>query len=158
MLNPKNSYKAYSKTDVNTSDQLTLIIMLYDGLLRFLKKAIVKIEENDVEAAHNYFVRSKDIVNELLSTLHAEKGGDIGNNLRELYLYMFRRIVEANLKKDIEITKDGATMPSETEVNAKMQELKDIDDNKPNLKASAKAKLIAGEKLTEEEANILVGV
>ena len=106
MLNPKNSYKAYSKTDVNTSDQLTLIIMLYDGLLRFLKKAMVKIEENDVEAAHNYFVRSKDIVNELLSTLHAEKGGDIGNNLRELYLYMFRRIVEANLKKDIEITKD----------------------------------------------------
>ena len=66
--------------------------MLYDGLLRFLKKAMVKIEENDVEAAHNYFVRSKDIVNELLSTLHAEKGGDIGNNLRELYLYMFRRI------------------------------------------------------------------
>ena len=34
MLNPKHSYKAYSKTDVNTSDQLTLIIMLYDGLLR----------------------------------------------------------------------------------------------------------------------------
>ena len=43
MLNPKHSYKAYSKTDVNTSDQLTLIIMLYDGLLRFLKKAMVKI-------------------------------------------------------------------------------------------------------------------
>ena len=106
MLNPKHSYKAYSKTDVNTSDQLTLIIMLYDGLLRFLKKAMVKIEENDLEAAHNYFVRSKDIVNELLSTLHAERGGDIGKNLRELYLYMFRRIVEANLKKDIEITKD----------------------------------------------------
>ena len=106
MLNPKNSYKAYSKTDVNTSDQLTLIIMLYDGLLRFLKKAMVKIEENDVEAAHNYFVRSKDIINELLSTLHAEKGGEIGINLRELYLYMFRRIVEANLKKHIEITKD----------------------------------------------------
>jgi len=106
MLNPKQSYKAYSKTDVNTSDQLTLIIMLYEGLLRFLKKAMIKIEENDVEAAHNYFVRSKDIVNELLSTLHAEKGGDIGNNLRELYLYMFRRIVEANLKKDMEISED----------------------------------------------------
>ena len=106
MLNPKQSYKAYSKTDVNTSDQLTLIIMLYEGLLRFLKKAMIKIEENDVEAAHIYFVRSKEIVNELLSTLHAEKGGDIGNNLRELYLYMFRRIVEANLKKDMEISKD----------------------------------------------------
>ena len=56
MLNPKHSYKAYSKTDVNTSDQLTLIIMLYDGLLRFLKKAMVKIEENDVEAARGLYV------------------------------------------------------------------------------------------------------
>tara|TARA_R100001460_G_scaffold50746_1_gene89209 strand:- start:2288 stop:2587 length:300 start_codon:yes stop_codon:yes gene_type:complete len=58
----------------------------------------------------------------------------------------------------IEITKDGATMPTEVEVNEKMQELQDADANKPNLKASAKAKLIAGEPLTEEEANVLVGV
>ncbi len=103
MQNPKQSYKAYARTDVQTSDQLTLIIMLYEGLLRFLKKAIVKMRENDVEGAHHYLVRGKDIVNELLSTLHAEKGGEIGKNLRELYLYMFRRIVEANLKKDPEI-------------------------------------------------------
>jgi|TARA_R100000149_G_C5837801_1_gene111002 hypothetical protein len=58
----------------------------------------------------------------------------------------------------VKIIKDGATMPSEAEVNAKMQELQDKDANRPNLKASAKAKLIAGEALTEEEANILVGV
>ena len=58
----------------------------------------------------------------------------------------------------IKIIKDGATIPTEAEVNAKMQELQDADANKPNLKASAKAKLIAGEPLTEEEANVLVGV
>ena len=74
-----------------------------------------------------------------------DNGNKIPNSERMQYQY-------------IEIVKEGATMPSEDEVNAKMQELKDIDDNKPNLKASAKAKLIAGEKLTEEEANILVGV
>tara|TARA_Y100001958_G_C20947410_1_gene351353 strand:- start:9 stop:308 length:300 start_codon:yes stop_codon:yes gene_type:complete len=74
-----------------------------------------------------------------------DNGNVIPSNQRMQYQY-------------IKITKDGATMPSETEVNAKMQELKDIDDNKPNIKASAKAKLIAGEPLTEEEANILVGV
>ena len=58
--------------------------------------------------------------------------------------------------KYIKIIKDGATMPSEAEVNAKMQELKDIDANQPNIKASAKAKLIAGEPLTEAEADTIV--
>ena len=76
---------------------------------------------------------------------HDDDGNKIPNSERMQYKY-------------IKIIKDGATMPSEDEVNAKMQELKDIDDNKPNIKASAKAKLIAGEKLTEEEANVLVGV
>ena len=74
-----------------------------------------------------------------------DNGNKIPNSERMQYQY-------------IKIIKDGATMPSEAEVNAKMQELKDIDTNKPNLRASAKAKLIAGEKLTEEEANVLVGV
>ena len=76
---------------------------------------------------------------------HDDNGNKIPNSERMQYKY-------------IKIIKDGATMPSEAEVNAKMQELKDIDTNKPNLRASAKAKLIAGEKLTEEEANVLVGV
>ena len=76
---------------------------------------------------------------------HDDDGNKIPNSERMQYKY-------------IKIIKDGATMPSEAEVNAKMQELKDIDTNKPNLRASAKAKLIAGDKLTEEEANVLVGV
>ena len=58
--------------------------------------------------------------------------------------------------KYIKIIKDGATMPSEADVNAKIQELKDAETARENLKASAKAKLIAGEPLTEEEANTIV--
>ena len=76
---------------------------------------------------------------------HDDDGNKIPNSERMQYKY-------------IKIIKDGATMPTEAEVNAKMQELQDKDANRPNLKASAKAKLIAGEALTEEEANILVGV
>ena len=48
------------------------------------------------------------------------------------------------------------TKPTEAEVNAKIQELKDKETARENLKASAKAKLIAGEPLTEEEANTIV--
>ena len=70
-------------------------------------------------------------------------GNKIPNNQRMTY---------ANIK----VVKDGATIPSEAEVNAKIQELKDEEITRKNLKASAKAKLIAGEPLTEEEANTIV--
>jgi len=103
MRTPNQSYRAYYQTNVQTSDQLTLSIMLYDGMIRFLKKAESRAQANDIEGTHNYLMRSKDIVNELLSTLRVENTGDVGKNLRELYLYMFRRIVEANLRKDPEI-------------------------------------------------------
>ena len=48
------------------------------------------------------------------------------------------------------------TKPTEAEVNAKIQELKDAEQAEQNLKASAKAKLIAGQPLTEEEADTIV--
>jgi len=57
---------------------------------------------------------------------------------------------------------DNTTPISKSDIEAKLSEIQTIEDNKiqadEDLKASAKAKLIAGEKLTEEEANILVGV
>jgi flagellar protein FliS len=93
-------FATYQRTNVNTADQRTLIVMLYDGLLRFLRKAEQKINAQDIEGAHNYLVRSREIVAELLATLRPEKGGDIGRNLKRLYAYAFDRIVEANLYKD----------------------------------------------------------
>ena len=101
-----SSYRAYHQTSVQPSAQLTLIVMLYDGMLRYLRKAHTCIEVQDIEGAHNYLMRSKDIVNELLSTLRAEKAGEVGGNLRDLYLYMFRRILEANLNKDPQPVQD----------------------------------------------------
>jgi len=72
-----------------------------------------------------------------------DNGNKIPNNQRMQYQY-------------VEIIVDGATMPTEAEVNAKIQELKDAEVAKENLKASAKAKLVAGEPLTEEEADTIV--
>jgi len=72
-----------------------------------------------------------------------DNGNKIPNNQRMQYQY-------------VEIIVNGATMPTEAEVNAKIQELKDAEVAKENLKASAKAKLVAGEPLTEEEADTIV--
>lgn len=106
MKNTQNTYQAYYKTNVQTSDQLSLIIMLYDGMIRYMKKGAMKIEQGEIEEAHNYLVRAKDIINELVSTLKMESGGDVANNLKNLYLYSFKKIVEANLKKDPKIVQE----------------------------------------------------
>jgi len=74
---------------------------------------------------------------------HDDNGNKIPNSQRMQYQY-------------IKLNDETATMPTEAEVNEKIQELKDAEANAENLKASAKAKLIAGEPLTEEEANTIV--
>lgn len=96
-------YQAYQTTSVQTADQATLIIMLYDGAIRFLKKGRGKIYSGDIEGAHNYLVRSRQIVSELLSTLRPEKAGEVGANLKRIYVYVHNRLVEANLYKDAQI-------------------------------------------------------
>ena len=58
--------------------------------------------------------------------------------------------------ENIIVHDSSITKPTEAEVNAKIQELKDAETETTNLKASAKAKLIAGQPLTEEEANTIV--
>ena len=96
------AYKAYEKANVHTADQRQMILMLYDGSIRFMRKAIQKIDENNVESAHNYLIRSRNIISELLATLKPEKAGELGASLRQLYIYMFNRLVQANLSKDKE--------------------------------------------------------
>ena len=75
---------------------------------------------------------------------HDDDGNKIPNKDRMQYKY-------------IKIIKDGATMPSESDVNAKIQEIKDADTARANAKTSGKAKLKAGEALTDAEIEALFG-
>ena len=107
-----SQYGAYERTNVETADQRQLILMLYDGAIRFMRKGIARIEGNDIEAAHNYLVRSRDILAELLTTLKPEKAGEVGMNLKRLYVYIFNRLVEANLTKDKEMVAECVKLMS----------------------------------------------
>jgi len=93
---------AYKKASVTTKDQCTLILMLYDGAIRFLKVALTKIDEEDIEGAHQQLVKAKNIVGELLSSLKTEQGGDVGTGLQSLYTYIYNRLIDANIQKEKE--------------------------------------------------------
>ena len=99
-------YQAYQNTQVNTSNQKQLIIMLFDGMDRFMSRSIKAIETGDVETAHTNLHRTGQILLELMSTLREDKGGQIALNLKRLYLFCYERIVIANLKKDVQMIKE----------------------------------------------------
>jgi flagellar protein FliS len=101
-----NSYgrysQAYKKAAVSTVDQRKLIVMLYDGAIKFLTIAVDKLGKGDTYEAHRNLIRGKSIIAELLASLNMEAGGEIARNLQRLYTYMFNELIEANLNSDAE--------------------------------------------------------
>ena len=93
---------AYFQTKVSTTDQGQLLIMLYDGALRYLAQARDKILAKDYAAKGVLISKVIDIINELSSSLNLEKGGSLATNLNNLYLLCTARLLQANLKMNIE--------------------------------------------------------
>lgn len=97
---------AYQQNSVNTASKEKLLLMLYDGLVKFIKQAIAALEEKDLVKAHTNFIKAQNIVLEFMATLNMEVGGELAKSLMALYDYMYRRLVEANTKKDKEIAQE----------------------------------------------------
>ena len=99
------NYKAseqYAQTKIQTASGGDLVIMLYQGCIKFLRLAKKSMEEDNIHNTNEYLIRSQDIIMELLTTLDGEKGGEVAQNLAALYEYMYRELIQANMKKDPE--------------------------------------------------------
>lgn len=93
---------AYFQTKVSTTDQGQLLLMLYDGALRYLAQAREKILAKDYAAKGVLISKVIDIINELAASLNLEKGGSLATNLNNLYVLCTARLLQANLKLNIE--------------------------------------------------------
>ena len=98
----QTAHKQYKQVQVKTANKEKLLIMLYQGCIKFLRLAKKSINNDNIEGANNYIIRSQDIIQELMNTLDMEKGGDISNNLYQLYDFMNRQLIKANVNKDVE--------------------------------------------------------
>lgn len=95
-----NPYQEYQSNQINTADPKQLIIMLYDGAIRFLDTAASYMGDfRTYDKANNNLLRAQDILTELMVSLDMEKGGEIARNLLSLYIFMKKQLLEANLKK-----------------------------------------------------------
>ena len=92
----------YKEMSVLSAKPEQLILMLYDGALKFLRMAIKSLEDKDLETAHHNFIRAQNIITELIASLNFDKGGEIAYNLFRIYEFMHYTLVQANVKKDPE--------------------------------------------------------
>ena len=105
-LPQENPYNQYKQTEINTANQGKLIVMLYDGAIKFLNVALEIIEIDTYDIVNNNIIKAQDFISELLLSLNMKDGGEISSNLFNLYLYFKKRLLEANIQKDLEIIKE----------------------------------------------------
>ena len=100
---PNNAvnHEKFRQNAILTATKEDLTLMLYNGALKFANQALDALENDDKEKAHDLIIRVQDIIREFQITLNREY--DISKNFASMYDYMYRRLVEANIKKDAEI-------------------------------------------------------
>src|SRR3954469_22812067 len=89
---PLNPYQQYRATKVETAGSVDLVVMLYQGAVKFIRLGIQAIDQNDPRTAHTNLARAQDIIVELIGSLNHEAGGPIAAQLASVYDYCFRRL------------------------------------------------------------------
>jgi flagellar protein FliS len=102
-LHPWNSYRQVA---TQTASPGQLVLMLYDGAIRFLERALAGFEIEDPaqcnQTINNNVLRAQQILDELTASLNLSEGGDLAATLQSLYGYLHRRLQEANVRKQTE--------------------------------------------------------
>jgi flagellar protein FliS len=103
MMSRNKPWESYRKVATQTASPGQLVLMLYDGALGFLEKALTGFAYKDPamfnQTINNNIIRAQAIIHEMNASLNMEAGGDVAANFRRLYNYFFRRLTEANRKK-----------------------------------------------------------
>lgn len=95
-----NPAKAYLATQIETTTQGELLLMLYEAAIKFLKRAQREIDNRDYAKKGIYISKAMAIIHELSESLNKEKGGDITPKLGQLYLFCTTQLVKANIRMD----------------------------------------------------------
>lgn len=95
-----NAYQKYKQTSVQSASREKILLMLYEGAMKFTKLAIKAIEEKKIADRGMNIGRAFDIVMELNNTLDHKVGGDIASQLEQLYMFMMEQYTKANISGD----------------------------------------------------------
>ncbi|MBE2922724.1 flagellar export chaperone FliS [Anoxybacillus flavithermus] len=99
-----NPYQSYQTNAMQTASPGELTLMLYNGCLKFIAQAKKAIEEKDIEARNTNLLKAQKIIQELMVTLNMEY--EVAKSMMTMYDYIYRRLVEANIKSDMSILEE----------------------------------------------------
>ena len=110
----QKAYAQYKNNKIMGASGPELTLMLYDGAIKFLNIADFAIEKKDIQKAHDNLIKTERIIEYLRSTLDMKY--PVAQDFENMYSYIARRLVEANIGKDREIV---------AEVNKHMHSIRD---------------------------------
>ena len=99
-----NPYANYANTKIQTATPAQLTLMLYDGAIKFCNLAINAVEEGQIEMANTNIKKVEAIIAEFRATLNFKY--PVAKDFDNVYEYLGRRLLEANLHKDKEILEE----------------------------------------------------
>lgn len=103
----KNAYQKYKTTSVQSASREKIMLMLYEGAIRFTKLAIQAAEEKKIAERGTNIGRAYDIVLELNNTLDHKVGGEISKNLEQLYMFITDQYQQGNITGDPKYLRDA---------------------------------------------------
>ena len=100
-----NAATAYRDSKILTASPAELTMMLYEGAIRFGNLALMAIEKKNFGEANKNIIKAERIITELRTTLNFDY--PVARSFESVYDYIYRRLIEANIKKDPEILEEA---------------------------------------------------
>jgi flagellar secretion chaperone FliS len=100
----------YLTNQIASASREQILLLLYDGAIRFCKQAKMGMEQNDMAVKGKYIGKAMAIISEFSNSLDHEIGGDIAANLDALYTYMLKELSRANIDNDPKPIDSACTM------------------------------------------------
>ena len=97
---PARGVAAYRQAEVQTGSPVELVVMLFDGAIRFVTMARDGLHRGDLQAKRLGVSRALAILSELQSTLDVEHGGTLATRLEGLYVHVTGRLLDASVRRD----------------------------------------------------------
>lgn len=111
----RNAAQIYGQNKVMTASPAELTLMLYEGAIKFCNKAIEGVKEENIQKAHDNICKVENIIVEFQATLDHKY--EVAKDFDIIYDYIYRKLVEANMHKDVEVLEEV------------LSELRDLRDN-----------------------------
>ena len=102
----KSGYQKYKQTSIESASKEKLLLLMYEGAIRYIKRAMIAIDENDLAGKGLNIGLAYDVIMELNNTLNHEVGGEVASSLEQLYMFMTDQLTKANVSGEKEPLQD----------------------------------------------------